>query len=117
GTLTSGALTFEPGETVKRIFPTGLNLPAEPNLRLVLSDPVHGELTGRSEITFAGSLAQPLVSCAVVGAQIDLAHLESGVPVTLSVPSALEVRVNYDVFDSSGSIASGTLVFAPGQTV
>jgi hypothetical protein len=117
GTLLSGTLTFQPGETVKRIYPYGIDLPSQSALRLVLSDPVRGELTGPTEITFQGTIARPVVAFASLTSQADLARLDPGVPVMLSTPSGLEVRVDYRVASAAGTLANGTLVFAPGQTL
>ncbi len=115
--LGGGTLTFAPGETVKRIYPSGFNAASQTSISVALSDPAHGELTGTTTATFAGSVASPQVSLRAIGSQIDLARISEGFPVGLSAPSAQAVNVDYTFESSVGILASGTVTFAPGQTL
>jgi hypothetical protein len=51
GTLGSGTLTFVPGETVKRAFPS-FNTANETFVRFSLSTTINGEVTGQREVFF-----------------------------------------------------------------
>src|SRR5438046_2357217 len=74
GPLSSGTLTFAPGETVKRIFPTGFNVADKTQLQVVLSNPARGELTGQTNVTFSGSAPAPRISCAFTRNEKDVAR-------------------------------------------
>jgi len=117
-TLASGTLTFAPGETVKRIFPAGYDIVRNPGVNVVLTSSVGGELAGRTNITFQGAFpAGVSVSCRAIGTQMDLARLGEGVPVGLNLPAGLPVSVDYEFASSAGTLVSGTLTFAPGETL
>jgi hypothetical protein len=116
-TLATGTLTFAPGETVKRIFPAGFNATAQTTVNVVLSNPIGGELTGATSVGFQGSVPAVQVSVRAIGSQIDLARVGEGVPVGLNTPSAQSVTVDYEFESAAGPLASGTLTFAPGQTL
>jgi hypothetical protein len=62
GTLVTGPLTFAPGQTVKKIFVSPANLPNSQIIRVTLSNPVGGELTGVSQAFLVNaSSATPLI--------------------------------------------------------
>ena len=92
-TLATGTLAFAPGETVKRIFPAGFDAAAVSQVRVVLGNPSGAELTGETNVLFAGSVATPVVSCWLAGNQLDLGRIGEGVPLKLSGPSAQAVTV------------------------
>jgi hypothetical protein len=52
GTLASGTLTFQPGETVKRAFPAGFNSSTQSLVRVALRLPAGGEITGQQQVFF-----------------------------------------------------------------
>jgi hypothetical protein len=117
-TLATGTLSFAPGETVKRIFAAGFSVPSHPSVNLTLTSSVGGELTGRTNVGFQGAFpVGVLVSCRAIGGQMDLARLGEGVPVGLNMPSGLPVSVDYEFASSAGTLVSGTLTFAPGETL
>ncbi len=115
--LGSGTLTFAPGETVKRIFPSGFDVSASNPLKLILGGAVGGELTGLTEVAFQGNVPAAQVSIRAIGSQIDLARVVEGVPVGLNTPSALSVSIDYEFATATATLAGGTLTFAPGQTL
>ncbi|MCX6906096.1 MAG: hypothetical protein NTW03_21970, partial [Verrucomicrobia bacterium] len=117
GVLSSGTLTFAPGETVKRIYPTGFNLADKSLVRVSLKNPTRGELTGTTNVFFQGNVTAPQLSLSVEGSQMNLARLGEGIAVSLSGPSSLTVSVAYRWEVSGRVLASGTLSFAPGQTL
>lgn len=117
GPLASGTLTFAPGEVLKRIYPSGFDLTDQSLVRVVLRNPVRGELTGETTITYQGSVPATRVSLWVGGTQTDLARLGEGVAVALSGPASQTVSVDYQWRASGRNLATGTLTFAPGQTV
>jgi hypothetical protein len=117
GTLAAGQLVFVPGETVKRIYPSGFDVAALGTVLVELSDPVSGELTGATTVSFQGTVAEPRVACWMSGRQADLARVNEGIPVNLSTRSALPVSVSYRFETDDALLAAGTLVFPPGQTL
>lgn len=116
-TLAGGTLAFAPGETVKRIYPVGFNAAGQATLTLVLSNPVHGQLTGGTSVTFLGTVPSPLVACRVLGTQMDLARIGEGLPVGLSTPAAQTVSVDYKLESDNAILANGTAQLEAGQTV
>ena len=124
----SGLLTFNPGQTSQTVTVTvlGASVP-EPttNFTLNLSNPVNstvsigqGTAIISNDITNPSlSIDSPTVTDAPTGTLAALFH------VTLSAPSGLTVTVNYATADISAQAGtdytaeSGTLTFAPGQTV
>ena len=121
GSLASGTLTFAPGETLKRIYPAGFDASAQSQVRLVLHDPNHAELTGETNVTFVGSVASPQISLRVgsgeLGRQMDLARVGEGLAVGLNTPSSEAVSIHYQVDRAGGVVADGVLTFEPGQTL
>jgi hypothetical protein len=116
-TLATGTLSFASGETVKRIFPAGYDITSHPNVNVVLTGAAGGELVGQTNVAFQGAFpAGVLVSCRAIGTQMDLARLGEGVPVGLNMPAGLPVSVDYEFASPAGTLASGTLAFAPGET-
>jgi hypothetical protein len=116
--LAKGTLIFAPGETVKRVFPAGLNLQDQSPLKIALGNPQGGEITGLGEAVFSGTLPQPVVSLAVVGSQIGMERLGEGVPVRLSSPAAHTVSVQYRFLAPADHLlSSGAVSFAPGETL
>lgn len=115
----SGTLTFAPGETVKRIYPQGFDLASisQFGIALKLDSAVNGELTGVTSVSFSGAIPAAQVSIRAIGSQIDLARVVEGVPVGLNTPSAQSVSVDYQFDSTTGTLASGALTFAPGQTL
>src|SRR5215510_12516442 len=97
--LASGTLTFAAGKTVKKIYPAGFQLADYNFVRVVLSNPTRGELTGETNVVFQGSYPATQVYCWVIGSQADAGRLSEGVPVALTAKSALPVSVDYQ-FDS-----------------
>ncbi len=117
-TLQTGTLTFGAGEIVKRFFPSGFNLQNYNQVRAVLRNPSAGELTGLAQVIFDGTVPAPQISAFVQSRQLDQARLVEGLPVTLSARAAHPITVNY-AFEVSGgaAISSGTITFAPGETL
>jgi hypothetical protein len=114
--LASGALVFAPGETVKRIYPSGFDLSRHAVVDLVLNNTGHGELTGLTRITFTGPVARPQISLALATNRIAGSRLIEGVLARLSTPSALPVTLNYRYEAPGLVLSSGTLVFNPMET-
>jgi hypothetical protein len=115
--LSSGTLTFTPGETVKRVFPAGIDAATVGLVRLVLSDPQGGEITGVNTVTFQGTVAAPSVSLAVTGGTRPGYRILEGTFVRLNGPSAQEVTVNYTNRGDGQVLSTGTLVFTPPETL
>lgn len=115
--LAAGTLTFAPGETVKRVYPSGFDVYAERELDVVLERPVAAELTGEWVVRFAGSVEPPRVSCWVGTNNLPLARLVEGMLVKLSTPSGQTVALDYSFSAAGGELAGGTLTFPPGETV
>ena len=113
-TLSTGTLEFAPGEVVKRIYPAGFNLADKTSVQVVLTAAVNGELTGQTNVTYAGSVPAASISLRAGGSQMDIARAPEGLAVALSAPSSLRVSVDYTWQASGRAIASGTLVFEPG---
>jgi hypothetical protein len=115
--LSSGTLTFTPGETVKRVYPAGIDAASVGLARLVVSNPVGGEITGVNTVTFQGTVAAPLVSLAVTGGTRPGYRILEGTFVRLDAPSAQEVTVNYTNRGDGQVLSTGTLVFTPPETL
>lgn len=115
--LATGTLTFTPGETVKRFFPSGFDLQAYSLIQAVVRNPLGGDLTGVSNVTFQGSTPAPQIFPRVVGNQPDIARLGEGLPLALTAPSAQSVSVNYQYETADGPLGNGSVVFQPGETL
>ncbi len=115
--LATGTLTFDPGETVKRIYPTGFLVPNYPTIHLALSNPIHSELTGLDTVTFQGSVSTPqMLLGGVTGAVEPGRRLTQGVFIWLNQPSAGLVRVDYEYAAGGEVLETGTFVFDPPET-
>ena len=115
--LGSGTLTFAPGETVRRIRPTGFDVSMQSEVRVLLTNPVRGELSGQTNVLFTGSVSAAQVSLWVATNQLPVYRLLEGVLVQLNTPAGQEVSVDY-VYDApAGVLRSGRVVFSPGDTV
>lgn len=114
----SGTLTFAPGETVKRIFPYGFNVASYSNPRVILANPVGGELTGNTNVNFQG-MAATSVPNPVFGykSQHDHARIQEGYPLGLSAPSGLPFTAGYLYEWAGGILSTGLITFAPGETL
>ena len=113
GPLAEGTLTFAPGETVKSIYPAGFDAAAQSQVEVVLSNPVRGELTGRTNLLFTGIVAAPQIALTVTTNRCSSWRLAEGVFVSLTAPSAMPVNVDYAFESLTGPVSSGTLVFNP----
>ena len=114
--LATGTLTFAPGETVKPIYPVGFDASAQAQVELELSNPVRGELTGRTNLVLIGALPAPRVSIAVTTNRYSSWRLAEGVFVSLSSPASLPVSLDYAFESLTGLVSSSTLVFNPLET-
>jgi hypothetical protein len=114
--LAAGALTFAPGETLKRIYPAGFDLSAQNTVLLVLNDAVRGDLTGRTNVLFTGNVPAPLLSFWAGTNTLPSYRLSEGMLVKLNPPAAHVVRVRYS-YSAGALLKSGELTFAPGETV
>jgi hypothetical protein len=116
GTLGTGTLTFAPGETLKRIFPAGFDMFGIGQVDVVLRTPVNGELTSRTNATYAGVVAAPQITLNVITNRDSAWRLSEGVFASLSNPSALPVTLDYHFTTTNGTVENGTLVFPPLET-
>jgi hypothetical protein len=118
GTLARGTLSFAPGETVKRIFPTGFDLQGLSTVYLTFTNPQAAEITGVSQVTFTGSVSAPVFSLATVSVQLGMERLAEGVPLRLSNPAAHPVTVQYKFRGPTDQVlSSGSITFNPGETL
>jgi hypothetical protein len=115
--LAGNSLTFAPGETIKRIYPSGFNLTGLAAVQLVLSPGQGGELTGVTNVLFQGSVPAPQIFCSVSGNQVDLARIGEGIAVALTTPCAHPVNVSFLFESADTTLMSDTLTFAPGETL
>ena len=114
--LASAPVEFAPGQTLNRVWPSGFDARQYSQIRAVLTDPVHGEVTGLGTVTFAGSLPPVQVSLAVLTNLLPGYRLAEGTFVTLSSPATVPVSLDY-VYEAAGQpLQAGTLVFAPLET-
>ncbi|HOK77691.1 MAG TPA: hypothetical protein PLW35_08220 [Verrucomicrobiota bacterium] len=115
--LASIPLSFAPGETLKRVLPTGFDLRGFTQIRLTLANPHNGELTGLTNVVFVGSVLPSEVCLAVTTNLIQAHRLTEGTFLALSSPATVPVALDY-VYDSSGVVLqSGTVEFAPFETL
>ena len=115
--LAVGALAFAPGETLKRIYPGGFNVAPQSFVRVLLTGAANGELTGQTNVTFLGSASAPQLFCWASTNVFSSGRLPEGLLAKLSAPSGLPVSVNYAYAAGGSTLGSGTLTFAPGETV
>jgi len=125
----SGTLTFAPGETTKtiRVPVTGdTQVEANETITLTLSSPAGATIAdGSATGTIVNDDVLPTLAIAdASGAEGDAAHPGSlSFAVTLSAASAAPVSVAFGAIDGSARAGSdyvaqsGTLTFAPGETV
>ena len=124
----SGTLTFQPGESTATVVIDLIDdTLAEPGERfsLLLSNPVNarlGDATGVAEIGLSDGVgsSQPRISVTPVLVGEGDRFVE--MPVRLHAPSSLPVTVVYDTSNASAGgndyvYPTGTLSFAPGETV
>ncbi|HXJ55382.1 MAG TPA: hypothetical protein VNU68_01845 [Verrucomicrobiae bacterium] len=116
-TLGAGTLTFAPGETIKRIRPAGFDVSLQNGIRVVLSNPTNGELTGQTNVLFTGTVPAARVSCWIATNQLPGYRLPEGVLVQLNTPAGQEVTVDFAYDAPAGTLRTGTLTFSPGDTV
>ena len=123
----AGTLTFAPGQTQATVAVAVLgdvDLEPDETLLLALAAPVGGVLVDAQAV---GTIIDDELPVSITIADVELPEGDVGTPealfpVELSRPAAGEVRVDYataDVTATGGDDylpASGTLVFAPGET-
>ncbi len=115
---TTGTVSFEPGETVKRIYPRDFDLEGQTQVRLLLTGAANGDLTGQTNVVFQGNgIPAPRVYLTSSGVQQDLARLVEGVPLSLNNPSTEPVSLTYSFESAAGILTNGTITFEPGQTL
>ncbi len=115
--LATSVVEFAPGQTVRRVYPVGCDLFVPEMVQLRLVDPVQGELSGMNTATFSGRLSAPQVGCWVATNNLPLPRLAEGLLVQLSTPAGVPATVDYNFTASGTVLGSGTLTFAPGETV
>jgi len=115
--LGTGRLEFAPGETVKRIYPAGFDVWRQSYVKVVLTGAQNGEVTGRAEAEYVGSGGAPQISCWAGTNQMGGYRMAEGMLVRLSVAGGQPVSVDYAYEAPAGTQKTGTLVFAPGETV
>ncbi len=115
--LGTGRLEFAPGETVKRIYPAGFDVWRQSYVKVVLTGAQNGEVTGRAEAEYVGSVGAPQISCWAGTNQMGGYRMAEGMLVRLSVAGGQPVSVDYAYEAPAGTQKTGTLVFAPGETV
>lgn len=115
-TLGAGTLTFAPGETVKMAYPAGFDISKYSQIQFVLSNPIQGELTTLTNITFQGGMPVPRMSLGVLTNRLPAYRFPEGLFVLLSSPSAEAVSLDYTCEASGQTLASGTLRFNPLET-
>ncbi len=116
GLVGAGQTTFLPGETVRRIYPAGFDVAAQASWDLVLTGATGAELTGVTNVAFAGSIAIPEVGLAVSGAALPGYRAGEGTFVRLNGATAQPVSVDYRVIGDGAVLASGTLTFNPPES-
>ncbi|HEY0735113.1 MAG TPA: Calx-beta domain-containing protein [Herpetosiphonaceae bacterium] len=123
-TATSGTLTFDPGETSKTIaIPIVNDLVGEASETVILSlsNPTNAQIGSPSEatVTISANDIVSFVGNVGVHENVDKATLT----VKLNGPSNVPVTVDYATGDNTAkagsdyTATSGTLTFAPGQTI
>jgi hypothetical protein len=112
--VASGTVVFNPTETSRQVFLTGVSPAAYATIRLALTNPDGATLGGITEVTYNTGLS---ISLGVSTNQLDRATFASGVPVGLSLPAAGTVSVDFAVEGDSGVLTNGTLAFTAGTTL
>ena len=125
----SGTLAFAPGDTEKTVTVL-LNQPATPtaqqSFNLVLSGVSGASLPNTVATAVIGAIAQPTVVTPVISVDSIIVGEDDGYAefvVRLNAPSTSVVTVNYSESNGTAVVngdylqASGSLTFAPGQTV
>ncbi len=126
---TSGTLVFVPGDTAKTVtvlLNSGSTALPQENFNLVLSDVVGATLPNAIGTALIGPINQTTVNTPVISTSdvtVNEADGYAELVVRLSAPMTSLVTVNYS--DTNGTAisgtdylaVSGTLTFAPGQTV
>jgi hypothetical protein len=126
---TTGTLTFAPGETSQTfsipLVDDGLYEPDE-TLTLTLSNASNATLPSTpttTTLTIVDDLSEPTVQFSAASYQANEADGTATVTVTLNVPSGQQVAVDYATSDGTAEAVrdyapvSGTLTFAPGETL
>ena len=113
-----GTITFQPGEILKHIFPYGFNVSSYPNPRLILANPVGGQLTGDTNVQFQGTASSGVIRPVFdFKSQHDHARLQEGHPLARSAPSGLPETAAYQYRSAAGILSTGLVTFAPGETL
>jgi len=115
--VAGGSLSFSPGETLKRIPVPDLGQPPPALVEVVLQNPVRGELTGLTNLTYQGTLPVPAVGLAVGTNQYAAARLTEGVFVMLNTQALSTVSVDYQFEANQVVVQSGRVTFVPGETL
>lgn len=115
-TLTTGSLTFSPGETLKIITPSGFNAQTQSLVRAVLRGAAGGELTGRTNIAFTGSLPAAQIGLAVTTNFLEGARQIEGTFARLTLPVTAPVSLGYTFSAGGQTLQEGTLVLDPLET-
>ena len=114
--LASDTITFMPGETVKRIYPSGFDLAGISSIQAVLISADQGEITGVNSVTFQGIAPAPQIFCRLVANQMELGRIGEGIPLGLTSPSARQVTIAFLFETPETTLMSGTAIFQPGET-
>jgi hypothetical protein len=117
GPVGAGTLTFVPGETLKRIYPAGFDLAAQPLWELVLTGVTGGEVTGVSTATFSGTVALPQVSLAVTDTLLSGYRISEGTFVRLNGATPQPVTVAYTITGDGAVVQSGVVELNPPITM
>ena len=131
-TAATGTLTFAPGQSVKNIpvaITNDTTTEGAEHFHVVLSNPTGGELADPTGLITIGANDQTTVPAPAISVGPDQLVGEGDgyvdLPVTLSAPSTNTVTADYTTADVSAAAftnadytgVTGTLVFAPGQTL
>ncbi len=113
----TGTLTFAPGETVKRIYFPGFQSAGQSFIRVILHDPVGGELTGETSASFQGTSPAVQTGLSATASQLPGYRLLEGPFLRLNAPTADAVSVDYQYESGGATLASGTIRFQAGETL
>ena len=110
----SGTIGFDPPETVKQLFVTGVNPFDYSSIQITLSSPGGATLGPVTSVTFTNS---PLaVAFGVAGNQANIDLLAGGIPVSLNGPAPSGVSVQFRIEGPGGVLTNGLLAFAGGES-